>query len=390
MEILHICKDYPWFKGAHELFEIAFPNQNRYVLLTNKPSTSVRHLKGVKDLTLVSDQSFVDFKLGIDKYDLVIIHGFTDGRMADIILEEEHSIPFVWFIMGAEMYQNEYIYDQPIYGEMTKKLMKKGLFTRVKDELRRVLRFIKHGTKFSQNGSDDLKQRIALAIKKINWIATFQPEQFDLLRELNAIDPKAKRIHFSYYPLEYILGKDKSEDYSTGKNILLGNSASFTNNHAEALSIMSRLNLSDRQVFVPLSYGNRDYAKKIISYAHLNMGSNFHPLLDFMPLQDYNKLISSCAYVVMNHYRGQAAGNLIASLYKGCKVFMSERSTIYKYLKNLGCEVFSVEVDLQGQNALSPLTVTQIENNRSLMEQQFNMKIIVDSLKYELPKILKG
>lgn len=390
MDILHICQDYAWFQGARELFEIAFPNQNRYFLLTNRPATSVKHLKDIENLTLVSNQSFVDFKLGIDKYDLAIIHGFTDGRIADIVLQGEHSIPFVWFIMGAEMYQNKYIYGEPIYGEMTKKLMKKTLFTSFKDDLKSFSRFIRQGQKFSQKAREEHKQRIALAIKKINWIATFQPEQFDLLRELNAINLKAKRIHFSYYPLEYILGGDNSDGYPSNTNILLGNSASFTNNHAEALSALSRLDLSSRKVIIPLSYGNRSYANKVIAYAKKEIGESYHPLLTFVPLKEYNDLISTCTFVVMNHYRGQAAGNVIAAISKGCKVFMSKRSTIYNYLRNLGCEVFSVEEDLQGQNALSPLTVAQIENNRSVMEQQLNMKIIVDSLKKELPKILKG
>lgn len=388
MKILQLCQDYPWFKGAHELFETAFPNQSSYVLLSNKSPSKVKYIKNIENLILVPDRDFDDFKLSFDDYNLIIIHGFTDGRIADVILEEQHIAPFVWFIMGADMYQNEYIYNQPIYGEMTKKLMKKSLFVSFKDELRRVLRFIKYGRTFTQNSSDDCKHKIALAIKKINWIATFQPEQFELLRDLNAINHNTTRIHFSYYPLEYILGEDKSEEHLTGNNILLGNSASFTNNHAEALSIVSNLNLYDNQVFVPLSYGNRCYAKRITSLIKQNCGRNFYPLLKFVPLHEYNKIISSCNYVIMNHYRGQAAGNVIASMYKGCKVFMSERSTIYKYLKNLGCDIFSIEENLIEENALTPLTVNQIQNNRDRIEQQLNKEYIIDILRLELPKII--
>ena len=75
--------------------------------------------------------------------------------------------------------------------------------------------------------------------------------------------------------------------------------------------------LGKRKVVVPLSYGDKTYAKSIVEIGNKWLGKNFYPLLDYYSIENYNKLISGCSVVFMNHIRQQGMGNIAASLYHG-------------------------------------------------------------------------
>jgi hypothetical protein len=391
VNILHLCQDYAWFKGAYNSFETAFPKQNGYLLLTSKPKSKIRHLQYIKDLVLVSSRNLSKLKASFNSYDLIIIHGFNSPTIAELVLKQDRLNKFIWFIMGAEMYHNEFIYNRPLLGAQTKKLADNivGSNGGIMNILKTTYRFFRYGSLPPTKSRIKKRKRvIAAAIKKIKWIATFQEEQFALLKELKAINCQASLVHFTYYPLEYVMeGHDISKS-KLGENILLGNSSSFTNNHIEAIDLLSNKTLQNRKVFVPLSYGNAEYGKLVTSYGEKKLGPLFKPILEFMPLSEYNKVVESCGFVIMNHYRGQAAGNVISSLYKGCKVFMSEKSTIYKYLRNLGCSIYSVESDLRSEAAFTPLIYSEVENNRKLLEEQLSSSRIISSLKEQIPRVL--
>jgi hypothetical protein len=75
----------------------------------------------------------------------------------------------------------------------------------------------------------------------------------------------------------------------------------------------------------------------------------------------------------MNHYRHQALGNILTSLWFGAKVYLSERSTTYEYLKRLGVVVFSIEADLHKKNpeALQSISDQEMQLNRKILMQEY-------------------
>ncbi|MDZ7680670.1 MAG: hypothetical protein U5J63_02895 [Fodinibius sp.] len=84
---------------------------------------------------------------------------------------------------------------------------------------------------------------------------------FDQLIDSELFHPSVQRIPFTYYPIEYVIKNDELR--ASGSNILLGNSSSATNNHLEAFELLQNLELRDRKVVTPLSYGCHKYAKAI-------------------------------------------------------------------------------------------------------------------------------
>ena len=192
---------------------------------------------------------------------------------------------------------------------------------------------------------------------------------------------------FSYYPIEFIVNNEDLR--ATGNSILLGNSASYTNNHLELMHFLKEIGVNDRTLKVPLSYGNSRYAKKIEKKGSSLFGSNFVAIKDYLSLEEYNKCIASCEVVVMNHLRSQGLGSTLAAIYMGARVFLNE-TEIYRFFNSIGCKVFAIKDDLEDQlKHGSPLTKETINRNRKLIRDHFSETRIVNDIRKSFNKRYK-
>jgi len=68
---------------------------------------------------------------------------------------------------------------------------------------------------------------------------------------------------------------------AVGRDILVGNSATATNNHCEVFELLARTPAArDRRVIVPLSYGDPWYRDAILAQGRALFGDRFVPLVD--------------------------------------------------------------------------------------------------------------
>ncbi|MCY1532519.1 TDP-N-acetylfucosamine:lipid II N-acetylfucosaminyltransferase [compost metagenome] len=185
-------------------------------------------------------------------------------------------------------------------------------------------------------------------------------------------------VNFSYYPIEYIGMKNELNVFEK-PNILIGNSATSTNNHLDVFKILLKYNLSGKKLIVPLSYGDEKYKSLIVSAGYKYFGSTFDPVLDFMPLDQYNNKLSTCGIAIMNHYRQQAIGNIISLLSQGCKVYLSKFATSYPYFKRLGFFIYSVEDDLLTAS-FNNLKQEEALQNKLIVKHYFGEKNLIDNL----------
>ena len=56
-------------------------------------------------------------------------------------------------------------------------------------------------------------------------------------------------------------------------------------------------------------------------------------------------------------------------LRRGCKVFLSETSVIYRYLRSIGIQVYSFESELTQENLDTPLSAEEKDRNREILLQ---------------------
>lgn len=133
---------------------------------------------------------------------------------------------------------------------------------------------------------------------------------------------KIQKPRFSaFYPLPVNFGlfdnvindSSKYADDKAIRTILLGNSASNTNEHFEVIDFLAQLNKEMQfQVICPLSYGDKEYASQVDIYGRKKIGNNFVSLLAFMQPPDYAKILLSADIAIMNHRNQEAVGTILA------------------------------------------------------------------------------
>jgi hypothetical protein len=216
---------------------------------------------------------------------------------------------------------------------------------------------------------------IKKAMRRTDFFSSPFPEDFDLLRSYfkDDFDPVYTRVFYGSVERTYLPGAERVY----GRNILVGNSATVTNNHLELFRTLAGMDLEDRKIIVPLSYGDNAYRDAILVRGRTMFGERFEPITEFMPLREYNDLIARCSVVVMGHRRQQAGGNTATMLYKGAKVFLEEVNTVYQYLRKRGGYVYTLD-DLRkgGVEVLSPLTEEQKRRNREVVESYASAEVV--------------
>lgn len=165
---------------------------------------------------------------------------------------------------------------------------------------------------------------------------------------------------------------------STKINIQVGNSADPTNNHQLVFEQLVKLDVQNYvgKIYCPLSYGNPVYATQIKQLGMAMFGDKFCPLMDFIPLAQYNEILDSVDIAIFAHNRQQAMGNTINLLGRGKTVYMHTDTSSYRLLAKLGIKVFSLN-DLA--LTVQPREVA-IANNK-LVRDYFSEDNLVSQLK---------
>ncbi|KRE43727.1 TDP-N-acetylfucosamine:lipid II N-acetylfucosaminyltransferase [Knoellia sp. Soil729] len=158
-------------------------------------------------------------------------------------------------------------------------------------------------------------------------------------------------------------------------DILLGNSAYPSNNHLEAIDVLSRLDLRDRRVFTPLAYGSATYRDAVVEHGRRVLGSAFDPLLAPLPLDQYVDRVSQCGVVMMNHHRQQGLGNVGIGLWAGAHVALSRHSPVRDFLVGHGLDV----IDIESMTSLPEATVSgaALEHRREVMRGIWGRDVVL-------------
>lgn len=189
------------------------------------------------------------------------------------------------------------------------------------------------------------------ALARVDIFGSAMFPEFDMVRRC-VPGFRARYVCWSY--------GDAESDYSFpgaaldqhAPNILVGNSATATNNHLELFEYLrDHVDLAGRQLIVPLSYGDNAYRAAILQVGRAMFGDRFVPLMDFMPRERYVALLRSCGHVMMNHVRQQAFGNLTIAGLLGAKLHVNAHSSLYPWLREIG-----VPAERIGSGDLEPLS----------------------------------
>ena len=193
---------------------------------------------------------------------------------------------------------------------------------------------------------------------------------------------------FRYYSVEDVFAKGPPA--MEGPDILVGNSATATNNHVEAFNLLAGCDLNGRRIIVPLSYFDEAYADAVVRLGRELFGDRFVPLREFVPIERYNKTVASCGTVIMNHVRGQAMGNLTTALYKGAKLFLRPENPYLRFYADHGAHLFSLSQDaVDPKTIFTPLSDEQKAQNKRIVESIWGFDAVVEHIRWMIRDVTK-
>jgi len=357
--ILHLCVDDKFIDYAINSFEKVIPSENKFLVVV---SNTEYKLKWIKQIDKV--ECIIDTEISIDrilnelpKYKAIIFHSLFLQFFLELINRiNSIEIKLIWSFWGGEFYDNPQICAKYIGNLTYLKFMYGFLRGKIGDYIH-----------------DKDNKRIKKSVKKITHIIANEEDSNIINREWGG---NMNRIEWYYFSIEETVGKKLIDKTTKDNNILIGNSATFSNNHLEIFKKLKKFDLNNKKIIVPLSYGTEKdkYGKYIAKVGYNIWRNNFIPLITFLEREQYNQYILDCGIVIFNHYRQQAFGNIITSIWLGSKVYMSERNPLYKNFVSEGLIIFSIEKDLNKNNpeVFELLSDEQRKINRILLYKKLS------------------
>ena len=302
----------------------------------------------------VGSHEFEELKQKLGNYSAIIFHGLF-GHWCTILLDAIPShVKIAWVIWDGE------IFSRP---ELEPTFLKP--FTRILWKTKRINAILKNGFNYTQRYFVPKEK-----FSRIKYCLCDMPQEAEFSGEY--LMHNLKWLPYNYYSIKETV-RNLSDARAIGKNIFLGNSCTYNNNHIDVIWKLCKLVSKDQKVITPLSYGYLGIRKYVLNVGKLLLGDSFVPLVDYLSLDEYNAKMLSCS--VMIQYLGSpgAQGNIITGLWLGMRVYLNKKSIMYEFFKSLGVHVFSVEDDLNkdNKNLFSPLSDSEVMHNREVMEEYF-------------------
>ncbi len=371
--ILHLCADQKFIDHVIDVFESVYPGKNIYFieLQENEPSLKLIESKNKNIVAGTSDSlQFRELFGRITDFAAVILHNIANPYKLDVIKKAPGSVYFHWMSWGVDLYVLPVLYKNIVLPQTRRYIRSQDSLKAIITKLLRdnisplfnILYYLKYGR---VSPLVEIKR----CHKKIRSISTVIPSEYEYVRRF--ISPQMK-----YYPFKYITIErfDEGLEFVVCKedNLLLGNSATAENNHLDAFTLLKATNIGDKRIYCPLSYGDANYVNyrdHIISEGKSGFGDRFIPLVDFLSLEDYCRILDLCGNVVMNHIRQQAMGNVVISLWKGARLFLNEANPVYDFLVENGIRVFRMSE--LGEIDKLPDHVTLANCNRPILKKLY-------------------
>lgn len=199
---------------------------------------------------------------------------------------------------------------------------------------------------------EKLKRGVCL---NIGYVTTLTDKDYNLLKEWYGYSGK----HFdAKYPtpltrigVEQLLCErrlEKQDSEHRPIKIMIGNSATVSNQHFQAIDFLKQFKNENIKIYLPLSYGMIEnyieYGDKVITYAQEKLGEEkIIPIRERMDGTNYVDLISQMDVGIFNCNRQQAMGNISILFAVGAKVYIRTDTAMWEHYISRGNIVYDID-----------------------------------------------
>ena len=179
--------------------------------------------------------------------------------------------------------------------------------------------------------------------KNFAHISTLVPEDYEIAKKYYKVKGKNQMAIYPF-DLDIEFFNNLSAEIKNNVYIQVGNSADPSNNHFEILDILKKYKNENIKIFCILSYGDKEYAKKINDYGKKFFGKKFIGIFDYMSFKEYCQYLKNIDILIFNHKRQQGLGNIFMLSYFEKKIYIRNDISSWNYLtKDLGLKLNSYE-----------------------------------------------
>lgn len=366
--ILHIFPpDLKYFQVANKNFNIACPGLNRFAILGENATQKFTHQS--ESICFIGNVD--SFKQALSKFldhvDVILVHFLVEDRLK-AIQDLPRSVPIVWFAWGMDLVHAS------VYSPFFKVHQSSTQYQILKEKgLNEWIRFIRYSARHLLHWKCEFIRDVDAIMDRIDACVVGTDGEYDLLQKMyRGKTPKRLEFNYNYVDVE-------SHQFGEGKNILLGNSSWTYNNHTEAFLRLSKMDLGERKVIVPLSYGPKEDRTWIVNMGKKYLGDRFIPILDFMPIDQYTELMNSCGHFVSNSNVQMAAGNILLAVQQGLRIHLHPKNPFYKHYLKHGVSVD--DFSRIQSSSLTPLSIKQKEDNLLAIQSLYSYDKVMNEHK---------
>lgn len=380
MKILHLIIDHQVIERTLGIYEKVFPKSNDVIYFSQLSNdTQPKHLTIHKfSKTILLGKGNVEgHQFNFSDYTHIIAHYLTLD-MISFIKEAPKTIHVTWEIYGFDLY-NQFL--EPMgykiaYSDQYN-YVKHGFIRKHMPQLYDILLYLTgHHVDFTYKKIRSFKY----ICKRVNAI------QYCCKYDAEYVEEYANRPIKSYeifnYSLSEVLGELLDSPFTKGHDIMVGNSASYSNNHLYILNYIKDIKIEeDSHIIIPLSYGGSiKYVNEVETVYRKHFGQAIETLKEYMPLHDYNRVFLRLKVIYLSAWRQESQGTAIMAFYMGIKVFMSIKSPLYKWFVDLNFIVFAIE-KAKVSELNSGLSLEEKKHNRNIVLSRYSDQIFEQTLK---------
>jgi len=341
MTILHVCLLDKFIPPFIEFINNNFDN-NKHLFLVY--GDNVKHpYKASDNIKFISGNlKYIHLSYEMNKAKKIIFHGFFDRKLMCFIFFQQWLLKkSYWVMWGGDLYTTQ-------YKESTMRmLLNKSVSKYIKGRFHGYITFIR--------GDYELAKKLYGAKGKYYECIMYLSNLYKELK-LPVIEKQ-------------------------NKTVLVGNSSDPENNHEEILEKLIKLSDQQFNIICPLSYGNNEHAKKIAEKGKEMFGDRFTPLTDFMPFNEYLKVLADVDIAIFAHNRQQAMGNTITLLGLGKTVYLRSDITPFAFYEEL--DIYVRNINTLDFELLDEMTMSK---NKKNVKRYFSKPNLIR----QLDKIFEG
>lgn len=371
--ILHIVSDTLFFDSLSDRFEELSGYTNIY-LMRKLGTFTPKRIKRKDKLTFVQTKQERNSYLSKKEVDIIFFHGlFGDSITYYKYIPTDKIV--IWWSYGIDLYEANKLVSPLLKISLYKKITGRS-FPCFKRRFFTALSYI-YG---NFRGNRDRKKWIG----RVDYCSTVFPIEYEMLNQLSffSAEPFMLRGIRSYGKYEPVVKTNLG-------SIMLGHSATYTDNHLDIINIIDKSNLQNRKIIMPVNYGHNAWKSVLKKYRTIG-GAEVFFLENVLPRNEYFELMQNCTHAIFGPIRQQAVGNIHACMRLGIKVFLYKDSMDYKQFKKDGYFIYTIEDNLTESELNKPLSEQEVKHNLSIFysilgfnneqEAKNNMQSQFDSL----------